>query len=91
MFHRSTFDPRRATASPRHIDIYIRYRTVYVAFDCAAAVAFIIGSVCFLYESLHQLAAWLFIVGSVLFAAVPAISIAQGVHLARLPVPEGEK
>ena len=91
MLHRSTFDPRRATASQRHIEVYIHYRRVYVTFDCAAALAFIAGSICFLYESLQEAAAWLFIIGSVLFAAVPIISIVQGIHLGKLPVPSGKQ
>ena len=77
-------------ASQRHADLYMRYQQMYVIFDCGAAAAFVVGSICFLYESLHQSAAWLFIVGSVLFAFVPIVSILQGVHLGRLPVPAEE-
>lgn len=85
MLRARIFDPRLATKSSRHAELYLLYQTFYAVCDCGAAIAFVIGSVCFLYQSLHDAAAWLFIIGSVLFAAVPAISITQGMHLRRLP------
>lgn len=81
------FDPRRAGASPRHAQIYGRYQVVYTVVEFAAAVAFVIGSVFFFSDSLALPADWLFLVGSILFAVRPTVSVLREAHLARLPLP----
>lgn len=83
------FDPRRATASPRHQEIYNRYQTAYTLVEFAAAVAFVIGSVFFFSESLSVAADWLFLGGSILFAVRPTVAVARELHLSRIPVPLG--
>jgi hypothetical protein len=59
--------------------------------DSGAAIAFIVGSVFFLDESKKLAAAWLFVVGSVLFALVPSITVLQAIHLDRLREPDGKR
>jgi hypothetical protein len=81
------FDPRRATASPRHRQVYGRYQRVYTLVEFAAAVAFVIGSVFFFSEDLTLQADWLFLVGSILFAVRPTVAVLRETHLARIPVP----
>lgn len=80
------FDPRRATATPRHAEITARYQSVYTAVDFAAAVAFVVGSVFFFYSDLGRAADWLFLAGSILFAVRPTVAVVQQLHLGRLPV-----
>ncbi|MFR9801041.1 YrhK family protein [Pseudonocardia sp. RS010] len=82
-----SFDPGRPTASPRHRAVYGRYQKIYTAVEFAAAVAFVVGSVCFFSESLMLLATWFFLVGSILFAVRPTVSVLREAHLARIPVP----
>lgn len=82
-----SFDPRRATASPRHAEVAGRYQTVYTLVDFAAAVSFVIGSAFFFYDNLTLAADWLFLAGSFLFAVRPTVTVAQQIHLSRLPMP----
>ncbi|MFF8947071.1 YrhK family protein [Streptomyces sp. NPDC014864] len=81
------FDPRRAAASPRHAEIYGRYQIIYTTVEFAAAVAFVIGSAFFFSDSMALPADWLFLVGSMLFAVRPTVSVLRESHLARLPLP----
>lgn len=83
------FDPRRTTASPRHAEIAGRYQNVYILVEFAAAVAFIVGSVFFFYRNLTLAADWMFLAGSILFAVRPTVSVAQQIHLSRLPIGPG--
>ena len=80
------FDPRRATASPRHAEVAGRYQTAYTLVEFAAAVAFLIGSAFFFYEDLAIAADWLFLAGSFLFAVRPTVAVAQQIHLSRIPL-----
>ncbi len=89
--HNKMFDPRRATESPRHAEVYGRYQIIYTLVEFAAAVAFVIGSVFFFYTSLSVPADWLFLIGSVLFAVRPTITVLRESHLARLPLPGDDK
>ena len=82
-----SFDPRRATASPRHAEVAGRYQTVYTLVDFAAAVSFVIGSAFFFYDNLTLAADWLFLAGSFLFAVRPTVTVAQQIHLSRIPLP----
>jgi len=87
MFNRMLFDPALITATRKHSNIYARYQQLYVAMDTGAAIAFIIGSVYFLDPQMKSAGEWLFLVGSVLFAFVPMITIAQDFHLGKLSTP----
>jgi hypothetical protein len=68
--------------------VYSRYRCVYTLVEFAAAVAFVIGSVCFFSEDLTLQADWLFLIGSILFAVRPTVAVIREVHLARIPLAE---
>lgn len=81
------FDPRSATAGPRHREIYGRYQKVYTLVEFAAAVAFVVGSVLFFSPSQQTPATWFFLVGSILFAARPTVRVLRENHLARIPLP----
>jgi len=91
MFRGMPFDPQYINASRRHAVIYSRYQQAYALVDSGAAVAFIVGSVFFLDESKKLAAAWLFVVGSVLFALVPSITVLQALHLDRLRMPDDQR
>lgn len=82
-----TFDPRRATASDRHAEIYGRYEKMYTTVEFAAAAAFVVGSVLFFFASEQIPATWFFLVGSILFAARPTVKVLREYHLARIPLP----
>lgn len=87
MTRTAMFDPRSATASPRHRQVYGSYQKLYTLVEFAAAVAFVIGSVLFFYPSQQTPATWFFLVGSILFAARPTVRVLRENHLARIPVP----
>jgi hypothetical protein len=70
------FDVTRATATPRHAQV-----------DFCAALAFIVGSALFFSPAYSIPATWLFLVGSLLVAARPTVTVARELHLARLPHP----
>ena len=75
-------DHRRGSAAQRRR--YAIYEIVYTAVDFAAAAFFIIGSVFFFYDSLTHAGTWLFLIGSVLFAAKPTIRLVRDIKLAAL-------
>ena len=78
------FRSRRFDASHRHRQIYSAYEIAYSAVDLLAAVLFIVGSFLFLYDETVKAGTWLFIIGSVFFAARPAVRLARELHLAGL-------
>ncbi|RAI04499.1 hypothetical protein DLJ53_03815 [Acuticoccus sediminis] len=63
--------------SPRERRIYAAYELAYTLVDFGAAASFIVGSVLFFWESTMVAGTWLFLVGSVLFAAKPSIRLAR--------------
>lgn len=85
--HGKMFDPRQSTASEQHVQVYGFYKKLYTVVEFAAAVSFVVGSVLFFYESEQLLATWFFLVGSILFAARPTVTVLREYHLARLPLP----
>ncbi|WP_417837048.1 YrhK family protein [Thalassospira tepidiphila] len=78
------FRSRRFDASARHRQIYSAYEIAYSTIDLLAAILFIVGSVLFLNDDTVTAGTWLFIIGSVFFAARPAVRLARELHLARL-------
>ncbi|TDB04416.1 YrhK family protein [Halomonas marinisediminis] len=78
------FDRDRREENPRTRRFYALWELVYTFVDFGAAVTFLIGSVLFLYESLHTIATWFFIVGSVLFAFKPTIRTWRDIKLASM-------
>lgn len=57
---------------------------LYTSADFLASVAFLAGSILFLFEHLHRTGTWLFIIGSVLFAAKPTMSFLRELKLASM-------
>ncbi len=64
--------------------VYALFELVYTFVDFAAAVCFTIGSVLFFWESTQRPATWLFLVGSILFAAKPTLRLMRELKLARM-------
>lgn len=82
------FDIRSRTASKDHAEIVRCYELYRTLVEFLAALAFIVGSIFFFYESLIYAGTWLFLVGSVLFAVRPSIRLLLELRLANLPVPD---
>src|SRR5437764_11577086 len=78
-------DPTLHDLSPRHLELYWRYQVVRTGVDFGAAMCFVVGSVCFFFESTTLVATWFFLIGSILFAVKPTIDMVRSVHLRRLP------
>ena len=84
------FDPRLHSASDAHIRLYGFYEKLYTVIDLVAALCFVIGSVMFFSEAWMIPGTWLFLLGSLCFAAKPLVRFLREFHIARLPLPEGE-
>ncbi|MDZ7851760.1 MAG: YrhK family protein [Halomonas sp.] len=78
------FDRDRRDDNARTRRFYAAWELIYTFVDFGAAIAFLVGSVLFLYESLHTSATWCFIVGSVLFAFKPTIRTWRDIRLASM-------
>ncbi|MBK0398680.1 YrhK family protein [Limibaculum sp. M0105] len=74
------FDPNTRGQSARHRRIYAAYEVLYTAVDFSAAAFFVVGSVLFLNEATVRTGTWLFIIGSICFAAKPSIRLIREVH-----------
>ncbi|PTW60388.1 YrhK-like protein [Breoghania corrubedonensis] len=85
------FNHENRTRTRAHARTTTRYEIARTAVEFAAALAFIVGSVFFFYNSLKYLGTWLFVVGSVLFAVRPAVRLAMEIHLVTLPCGDGTK
>jgi hypothetical protein len=81
------FDVRNAAASPKHERICGRYERIYTLIDFAAATTFVVGSSLFFFETQQIPATWAFLIGSILFAARPTVTVLREFHLAQLPLP----
>ena len=80
------FDPSLATATAQHSRIYKNYEIVHVVADFIAGLTFVLGSIFFFFPPLVFEGDWMFLIGSILFAAKPTIKVLRMMHLARLPV-----
>ena len=76
LFHRD-----RREDSAAHRRLYARFEIAYTIVDFAAAICFIVGSVLFFYEATQVPATWLFLIGSVFFAAKPTLRLVREVKL----------
>lgn len=75
-------DTRQHSALSRAL--WARYEIAYTCVDFGAALCFIAGSVMFFFEAWQIPGTWLFLVGSILFAAKPTIRLVREIHLYRL-------
>jgi len=71
------FAPGNRDSSQVNRRLYAFYEIIYTLIDFGAAIAFLIGSVMFFYETLQYTATWFFVIGSVLFAAKPTIRVVR--------------
>ena len=78
------FDGRARHRSDAHRRVHAAFEIAHTAVDFGAAAAFLVGSVMFLSESWQRTGTWLFIVGSVLFAAKPTLRLAREIRLASM-------
>ena len=70
--------------SERSKRTYARYEMLHTAVDFGAAFCFVTGSVLFFFDATAVEATWLFLVGSILFAAKPTIRVIREIHLWRI-------
>jgi hypothetical protein len=78
------FSPENRDRSDRHREIWAAYEVAYTAVDFGAAISFVVGSVMFFFDSLQFAGTWLFLIGSILFAAKPSIRLARELRLAAI-------
>lgn len=62
-----------------------RYQFVSILNDFLLGLAFLVGSIFFLFDPLQTAGVWLFIIGSFLFVMRPAIRVTHYLHLGRRP------
>lgn len=65
-------------------DLYARFELVYTFVDFSAAASFVVGSVMFFFEEWQTPGTWLFLLGSILFAAKPTIRMVREIKLYRM-------
>lgn len=75
------FAPENATRSKETQRIFAYYELAHTLIDFAAALSFLIGSIMFFYPAWQIPGTWLFVVGSVLFAAKPTTRIVRELSL----------
>ena len=69
------FHPENRNKSEAHAKLYALTELAYTAVDFTAALLFVIGSFLFFNDATTYAGTWLFVVGSVLFGARPAIRL----------------
>ncbi|WP_417807265.1 YrhK family protein [Thioclava sp.] len=70
--------------TPAQRRFYALTEIAYTCVDFGAAICFVVGSVLFFYASLSVPATWLFLIGSLLFAAKPSIRLWREIQLLRM-------
>lgn len=68
-------------ADPAKTRRYALYEIAYTAVDFAAAILFVIGSIKFFSEDWQTTGTWMFLIGSLCFAAKPTIRLVRDIHL----------
>ncbi len=64
--------------------VYAMFELAYTIVDFTAASLFIVGSVMFFYDDWQTPGTWMFLVGSICFAAKPTLRLAREVKLAAM-------
>lgn len=64
--------------------MYALFEIAYTLVDFGAALCFIVGSVFFFYDTLVFPGTWLFLIGSILFAAKPTLRLVRELKLLRM-------
>ncbi len=70
------------TAEQRRL--YALFEIVYTIIDFSAAALFVVGSIFFFSESLTYAGTWLFLIGSLMFAAKPTLRLIRELKLAKM-------
>ncbi|WP_109466307.1 YrhK family protein [Albibacillus kandeliae] len=78
------FHKDRRNQNPESSRLYALYEIAYTAIDFGAALTFLVGSIMFLSENWQTTGTWLFIAGSVLFAAKPTLRLVRELKLAAM-------
>lgn len=78
------FEQDHRQGSPAKRRRYARFEIAYTLADFSAAFSFVIGSVFFFFEGLMTAGTWLFLFGSILFAAKPTIRLIRDIKLAAM-------
>ncbi len=78
------FSPKNRSRTRQHEEIWAAYEIAHTAVDFGAALCFVLGSVAFFDAAWERAGVWLFLVGSVLFAAKPSLRLAREVHYWRM-------
>lgn len=71
-------------ADPAKTRRYALYEIAYTVVDFAAAILFVIGSIMFFSDNWQTTGTWMFLIGSLCFAAKPTIRLVRDVHLAAM-------
>lgn len=79
LFHRDRRDD-----SPAHRKLYARFELAYTVVDFVAALLFVVGSVMFFSDGWQTFGTWLFLVGSICFAAKPTLRLVREIRLYRM-------
>ncbi|KAA2312944.1 hypothetical protein DL237_16110 [Pseudooceanicola sediminis] len=64
--------------------LYARFEIAYTLVDFGAAFCFVLGSIFFFSERLMTPGTWLFLIGSLLFAAKPTLRLVREIKLYRM-------
>ncbi len=64
--------------------VYAYFELAYTFVDFTAALCFVVGSLLFFWKALETPAIWLFLVGSLLFAAKPTLRLTREIKLLRM-------
>ena len=73
---------RENNASSR--GLYAKFEMAYTFVDFCAAICFVVGSALFFFESTQVNATWLFLIGSIFFAAKPCLRVVREIKLYRM-------
>tara|TARA_R110000744_G_scaffold54426_3_gene115539 strand:- start:846 stop:1127 length:282 start_codon:yes stop_codon:yes gene_type:complete len=86
------FHPGKSLNSQAQMAVFARYELLRTLVDFAAALLFVVGSALFFFPSTTFAATWMFLVGSLCFAAKPTIKLLRELKLAQLnnSVPQDE-
>lgn len=77
------FSPRRRPTDPVAARTWAWFEIAYTGIDFTAAMLFITGSVLFLDEETRHYGTWLFLIGSVFFAAKPTLRLVREIYFLR--------
>lgn len=78
------FDHRNRTKSDETYSVYAAYELAHTLVDFGAAICFVIGSILFFYQDLQEAGTWLFLIGSILFAAKPTLRLTREIKLLKM-------